>query len=342
MAFHSLYRQHEIAIRTLYAEVKQRVEGFGQLLPGTPGTLVNRSTGAGHDYWYRSYYPVPKKRAEILVGRVDDQLAFDQMQERIGDSAWIAKQVGTLSKLGFQVADKSVAAVLVELHNRALFDAGLIVVGTLAYMSWLNEYGAIAPVARTQDVDLARKKTLTLAATMPFLSSMAATHLPFHRIPGLPSHAPATSVKLRGVESLHVDVLAPGPKLGETIELPELAWYAQTIPHYDYLLENPVQSAVLAGGHCIPIKLPDAARLLWHKIYSSTQRAGNPTKADKDLIQAVTLAAILVEQGNVVLRNSFHAAPAELRSAAAARWPKVRTLLASHPQVLEEFSALPL
>jgi hypothetical protein len=341
MASHPLYRQHELAIRTLYAEVKQRVEDVGQLLPGTPGTLVQRNTGAGHEYWYRSYYPVPKKRAEVLVGRVDDQSAFEAMQERIGDSAWVAKQVATLAKLGFQVADKSVSAVLVELHNRALFDVGLVVVGTLAYMSWLNEYGSMASVARTQDVDLARKKPLKLATIVPFLSSMAATHLPFHRIPGLPSQAPATSVKLRGVDSLRVDVLAPGPKLRETIELPELDWHAQTIPHYDYLLEHPSRSAALAGGHCIPIKLPDASRLLWHKIYSSTQRAGNPTKADKDLMQAVTLAAILVEQGNVILRDSFKDAPTELRSAAATRMPKIRKLLAAHPQALEEFSALP-
>jgi hypothetical protein len=39
-------------------------------------------------------------------------------------------------------------------------------------MSWLNEYGAIATAARTQDIDLARGKTLKLAATVPFLSSM--------------------------------------------------------------------------------------------------------------------------------------------------------------------------
>jgi hypothetical protein len=340
MASQSLYRPHELAIRSLYAEVKQRVEDVNQLLPGTPGSLVRRNTGAGHEYWYRSYYPIPKKRAEVLVGRTDDASAFDAMQERIGDSIWVAKQVATLSKLGFQVADKSVAAVLVELHNRALFEAGLLVVGTLAYMSWLNEYGSMASVARTQDSDLARKKPLKLATTEPFLSSMAATQLPFHLIPGLPSQSPATSVKLRGVESLRVDVLAPGSKLGATLEIPELAWHAQTIPHYDYLLEHPAQSAVLAGGHCVPVKLPDPARLLWHKLYSSTKRAGNATKAEKDLLQAVTLAAILVEQGNVPLRESFHDAPSELRAAAAVRIPRVRSLLARHPQTLDEFLGL--
>ena len=41
----------------------------------------------------------------------------------------------TLRKLGFQAADKSAARVLVELHNRGAFDAGLPLVGTLAFMA---------------------------------------------------------------------------------------------------------------------------------------------------------------------------------------------------------------
>src|ERR1700733_9856420 len=130
-----LYRLHEIAIRALYAEVKVRANATGDLLPGTPGTLVKRA-GTGHEYWYRSYYPLPKKRSEEFVGPVSNKAAYEAMQGRIAHSEWTAKQVSALSKLGYQVADKGVASVLVELHNRKMFKAGLVVVGTLAYMSW--------------------------------------------------------------------------------------------------------------------------------------------------------------------------------------------------------------
>src|ERR1700730_620262 len=147
----------------------------------------------------------------------------------------------------------------------------------------------------------------------PFLSSMMATQLPFHRIPGLPSHNPSTSVKLRGVDALHVDILAPGPRLGGIVEIPELDWHAQTIPFYDYLLEDVHSAAMLAGGHCIPIKLANVRRIGWHKFYSSTQRKSDPAKAEKDLIQAATLAAILVEQDSVDLQESFRDAPPALR-----------------------------
>jgi hypothetical protein len=320
-----LYRLHELTIRTLSAEVKERAHAAGELLRGTPGTLVKR-TGTGHDYWYRSYYPVPKKRSEEFVGAVSNQAAYEAMQDRIAHSDWSTKQVSALSKLGYQVADKGVAGVLVELHNRKVFEAGLVVVGTLAYMSWLNEYGAIATAARTQDIDLARRQTLKLATSVSFLSSMQATQL--------------TSVKLPGAEGLRVDILAPGPVLGEIVAIPELHWHAQTIPFYDYLLEDSRPAAILAGGHCVHIMLPEVTRIIWHKLYSSAHRAEDPTKAEKDLVQAVTLAAILIEQDSVSLRESFRHAPRKLRTAAISRLPRIERLLVEHPQALDAFREL--
>ena len=192
-----LYRLHELAYRTQYAEVKERANVAGDLLPGTPGALYKR-TGTGHSYWYRVYYPLPGKQAEDFVGPADDDTAYKVMLERVAHAEWTSRQVADLRKLGYQVADKGVANILVELHNRRVFDAGLAVVGTLCYMSWLNEYGAMAVAVRTQDVDLARRQRLKLAASVPFLSSMQATRLPFKTVPGTPSHAPSTSVKLPG------------------------------------------------------------------------------------------------------------------------------------------------
>jgi len=338
-ATNPLYRLHELTIRTLYSEVKERAKAAGDLLPGTPGTLVKRA-GTGHEYWYRSFYPLPKKRSEEFVGAASDEAAYEAMRDRIEYSSWTGKQVSALSKLGYQVADKGVAGVLVELHNRKTFEAGLVVVGTLAYMSWLNEYGAMATAARTQDIDLARRQTLKLGTTVSFLSSMQATQLPFARIPGLPSHKPSTSVKLPGAEGLRVDVLAPGPVLGKIVAVPELQWHAQAVPFYDYLLEGSRAAAMLAGGHCIPIMLPEAGRMIWHKLYVSTNRTRERAKAEKDLVQAVTLGAIVIEQDGTRLRESFRRAPPELRKAVVYRLPRIEALLAEHPQALDGFREL--
>lgn len=303
-----LFRRHELAFRTQYAELKERTLAAGPLLPGTPGSLQLRK-GTGYAYWYRVYYPVPGKQAETLVGREDDDAALESMRERIAFAEWSNSQVVALRKLGFQVADKAVARVLLELHHLGAFEAGLTLVGTLGYMAWLNELGVIAVAARTQDIDLARRQRLRLAVPLSFLDTLQATGLPFVAVPGLPSTAPSTSVKLPGVEGLRVDILAPGEPLGRILAVPELEWAAQAIPHYDYLLTDPEPGSLLAGGQCIPVRLPQAGRLVWHKLYASTQRSGFPEKAAKDRQQALTLATALCEDDPLALHTSWNSAP---------------------------------
>ena len=61
--------------------------------------------------------------------------------------------------------------------------AGLVVVGMMCYVAWLNELGAKSVVLRTQDVDLARRRRLKLEAPLGFLDAMQATKLPFAAVP---------------------------------------------------------------------------------------------------------------------------------------------------------------
>jgi hypothetical protein len=329
-----LYREHELAFRTQYAELKERTLAAGALLPGTPGALVLRS-GTGYPYWYRVFYPVPGKPCETLVGKDGDAATLEEMRERMAFSEWAAIQVSSLRKLAFQVADKSTARVLVELHNRQAFEAGLVLVGTLAYMAWLNELGAIAVSARTLDIDLARRQPLRLGVPLPFLATLHATGLPFVAVPGLPATEPATSVKLPGVHGLRVDLLAPGKVLGATVSIPELQWSAQAVPFYDYLLDAPEPGAMLAGGHCIPVRLPQAARFVWHKLYSSSQRRGFPEKATKDQHQALVLGAALADTDPFALTQAFKDAPAAMKTPIKPLLDTLTRRLGKHP-ALEE------
>lgn len=306
-----LFRRIEEAYRAQYSEIKERTLAAGALLPGTAGTLALRGTN-GHKYWYRVFYWPPGKQREAIVGREDDEDSRQAMHERMLLAEWVGEQVAVLRKLGFQVADKNTARVLVELHNQQAFAAGLTLVGTLAVMAWLNELGAMSPAGRTLDVDLARFERLKLGASLPFLSTMKATGLPFTSVPGLDPTDPATSIKLPGAQGLRVDVLAPGRTLGTPVRIPELEWTAQAIPHYDYLLEKSEAAAVLAGLHCVPVRLPLAGRLVWHKFYSSTQRAGMIDKAEKDRRQAIVLGAALTEMDPTALRRAFEQAPAPM------------------------------
>jgi hypothetical protein len=334
-----LYRLHEIAIRTLYKEVKERANGTPELLPGTPGTLVKRA-GTGHEYWYRSYYPAPSKRSEQFVGTVSNAAAYEAMQGRIAHSEWTTKQVAALAKFGYRVADKFVASVLVELHNRGAFKAGMVVVGTLACLSWLNEYGAIAAVAKTQEpLELARRQALKLAAKTSFLAMLQATQLPFAEAPGASRKKPSTGLMLSG-GGLRVELFAAGPILGETVLVPELEWHALAIPFYDYLLEGSRDAGILAGGHCVPAMLPDVTRMIWYKLYASTRHGRDLASAEKDLAIAATLAALLIERDGVLLRESYRTAPRALRNAAHSQLPRLERLLAEHPEARDEFRKL--
>lgn len=116
---------------------------------------------------------------------------------------------------------------MVELHNKLVLEAGLTLVGTLAYMCWLNELGVTAVAARTQDIDLAARQHLKLGAPASFLEIVQATRLGFVPIPGTPSRKPSTSVKRRGSGGLRVDLLTHGSKLGRSVPVPQLDWHAQ-------------------------------------------------------------------------------------------------------------------
>jgi hypothetical protein len=330
------YRPKELAYRTQYAELKERVEAAGLLLAGTPGTLIKRE-GTGYGYWYRVYYPVPGKQSEQFVCKDSDTAALTDAQHRLEFAQWAATQVKTLRKLEFQVADKGVASVMVELHNKHLLSAGLTLVGTLAYMCWLNEMGVTAVSARTQDIDLAARQHLKLGAPQSFLEIVQATQLGFVAVPGMPSEEPSTSVKRQGADGLRVDLLTDGAKLGRTVPVPQLMWHAQSVPFFAYLLEQPQQAAVLAGGHCVPVTLPSAPRFVWHKLYTSAVRRSFPEKAAKDLLQAATLAAVLVEEQDEDLSEAFNDLPAGMKKPVQTRLPALRRALAGHPQTCEQF-----
>jgi hypothetical protein len=133
-----------------------------------------------------------------------------------------------------------------------------------------------------------------------------------------------------------VDILTSGTALGQVVHLPELDWHAQSVPYFDYLLTSPRQAAMLAGGHCVPLNAPAPERLAWHKLYSSTRRANETAKAEKDLRQAATLLAVLVERDNLGLSATAKAVPKEVLGAARQRLPALQSLLEPHPQALDE------
>jgi hypothetical protein len=122
-----LYAPFEGPVGTLYAELAERTRAEGSLLTVTPGSLALRDRPGSGAYWYRRHYGSPgTPQVEDFVCRQDDLVAYEAMQRRIEVAEWCQQQVRHLRQLGMQVADKDTARVLVELHNRGWFNAGLV------------------------------------------------------------------------------------------------------------------------------------------------------------------------------------------------------------------------
>jgi hypothetical protein len=130
-------------------------------------------------------------------------------------------------------------------------------------------------------------------------------------------------------------MLAHGDLLGTAIKVPELDWCAQAVPYYNYLLADAEPGAVLAGGHCIPVRLPQASRFIWHKLYASTQRQGFPEKATKDRQQALVLGALVAESDGHLLLQAFQDAPASMTAAIRPIIGKLIENAAAHPELAD-------
>lgn len=284
-----MFRHHEALFSAQYRELKEQSLTAGRLLAGTPGTLHRRS-GTGYTYCYRVFYPVPGLQAETLIGRADDKAAEAAMQRRMASAEWVSRQVATLRKVGFQVDDKRTARLMVELHNLGAFAAGLIVLGNLACRAWLNELGV---TTRSRPQAGAPATPLAFGAGATFFSADAAAQLPLVES----SDSSILGVSVAGLQGMQVQ-LVPRREFARTAL-------------DDYLLEAPVSGAVLAGGHSIPVLLPQAARLVWQTLLASLALA-QPEEMNATRHLALAVAATLIEDDPWALLTAWENAPAEL------------------------------
>jgi len=79
--------------------------------------------------------------------------------------------------------------------------------------------------------------------------------------------------------------------------------------------------------------------MVWHKLYSSTQRAASREKSSKDRQQAATLAAILVDDQPGTLEHGWRAAPRAMRQPIHLLKTTLLEQLAVHPEAREAVAA---
>lgn len=342
----ALFRRHDSAGRTKYQDTVQLARSQRRVLAGTPGMLKQR-TQSGRQYWVREHIRVDGAKVDEYLGPVEGT-AEARVQESRAEIA-LAKELASASAmlrlLGFQRVEREPAAVLAVLFNHGLQRGGLVLVGSHAYGALLNELGVQATAYRTRDLDLARSAPLTLALPpeRKFGGLLKESGLNFVPVPGMPSSRPSASFKLPGAGRLIVDLLVPGNEAGRVVEVRDLGAHAQTIPLLDFLLDTPLESAVLSPNQVVPVLVPAPERFVLHKLFSAEARRADRGKIAKDREQAVVVAAALEEESPGRLREAWSELPRSGRGMVRRSAKSAAELLAgSHPQaedVLKKLAA---
>lgn len=312
MSLRALFRRHDAVSQAKYQELKQLARAQKRVLTGTPGTLKQR-TQSGKRYWVREYIRVDGRKVDEYLGSETsvDEKRLQALKTEIDLARALAAGSGTLRLLGYQRMERKAAAVLEVFFNRGLIQAGLTLVGAHAYGALLNELGVVAAGYKTQDIDVARSAPLALALRegTTFQQLLEESGLPFVPVPGMPSHRPSASFKVPGAETLAVDLLVPGKRIGELVLVKELLAHAQAVPLLDFLVAEPLDAIILSPNQVIPVKLPAPERFVLHKLFASQSRTSDRGKAARDLEQAATLTAALEEELPGRLKDAFRRMP---------------------------------
>jgi hypothetical protein len=340
------HRSHPRALSVLFSDVERHAAAQREVFAGSAGSILERSNAGGFRFYARQWYDADgKKRETYLSGPVGDAAAdatAEAMRIRIRDLAELAPQLRMLIREGFQAVDPRAFAVIAALHNRGIFTAGALLVGSHAYGVLLNRLGVNADPYNTEDVDVARRERLVFDKPLDagFVAILNESGLEFAGIPGLDHKRPSTAFKQTGRSRFHVDMLAPSrDETYPVIAVPELGTHAVGLPYLGYLLAETQPGAVIARTGCCAVRVPLPERFAVHKLVVSQLRTGRETKVEKDEHQATILLAAVSDLFPGAIADAVKALPKRAIKHFTKARAKVREALeAKAPRAWEELS----
>lgn len=299
-------QRQPIEVQTLYAELLEQLAAYeaARAIGHLAGSFVTKHV-KGHEYYYFQHVAPGGLKQQTYLGRRDQ--ALDELAARFADGreAGRAQQesierLGALLRAGgAMIADAPSARVLRGLADAGVFHAGGVLVGTHAFIVLGNVLGMRwRSSLRTQDIDIAAQGGLDVALPVGAIdvpSAIESLEMGFLPVPGLDRTSPSTAYKVRG-QSLRVDLLTPAVRTGgKPVRVPRFGAAAQPLRFLDYLVQNPLQAAVVNGG-VVAVAVPDPARFALHKLIVAAERpAAQQTKREKDIAQAAQLIEVLAQ-----------------------------------------------
>lgn len=324
-----------LSAHTSYAELMERLRlaRFGDYPSGA--TFASK-TVKGRLYWY---VQMPtggaKSRQQLYVGPDSDSLReqIARHGEHRADVEDRRRLVAAIVASGAPRPDRTSAEVARALAEAGAFRLRALLIGTVAFQTYAAHLSVRLPVTSLATMDLDIAQDFGIASNLddtldkPLLEILRDLDPRFAPVSYAFNAARTTSYAL--TERYRVDVLTTnrGAPRDEPSFLPTLGSDAVPLPFMDFLLRDPIETAVLHGGGVL-VNVPAPARYAVHKLIVSRDRKVNPEKGIKDRLQAAQLIQILAQDDPFALRDAY----AEARDRGEA-W---RTLLDEAVSLLPE------
>lgn len=290
----------------LYADLRERLEVFENLrsIASLPGEFTTKKVKGCLYHYYQA--ALPGGRVQFYLGRDGDEIRrlidqrIDGKEPALADQRLFQRLSAQIIAGGVAAVPAEVARVINCMANSAVFKVGGVLVGSMAMNVMGTHLGVRLEesLRTTQDIDIAGESRVKVAIPNPHADVPAAIEslrMGFFPVPRLSNKEPSTSYAIRG-KTLRIDLITPmrGGR-NEPVHIHRFNAAAQPLKYLKYLIEDPVNAAMISGTPCL-VKIPQPARFALHKLIVSQERdTASASKRNKDVMQARALIEILRE-----------------------------------------------
>ncbi|TCS13559.1 GSU2403 family nucleotidyltransferase fold protein [Caulobacter sp. BK020] len=301
-----------LSAHTSYAELMERLRlaRFGEYPVGS--TFVSK-TVKGRLYWY---VQMPTggahSRRQIYAGPDSEALRerIARHGEHRADVDDRRRLVAAIVASGAPRPDRTSAQIIQALAEAGVFRLRALLIGTVAFQTYAAHLGVRLPVSSLATLDLDIAQDFGIASNLdetldrPILDILRGLDPRFSPVSYAFDSTRTTSYALG--ERYRVDVLTTnrGAPRDTPSYLPTLGSDAVPLPYMDFLLREPVETAVLQGAGVL-VNVPAPARYAVHKLIVSRDRKVNPEKGLKDRLQATQLIQALAQDDPFALREAY-------------------------------------
>ena len=306
------FSELNLSAQTAYAELFEQTRAFEMTnaLAGLAGSF-HKLERKEKSYWYFAYRDTDQKLRMAYVG--PDEARVQALVARFAEIRQdkpLAPAARSAIALGCTPIAPKHFRIIKRLSEYGFFRAGGILIGTHAFLAIGNMLGVRwLDGAATLDVDFAhagRNISVALPASIQLdvhgaLGSLEMGLLPISQFNG----AAGAQYRNPNDQELRIDFVTSMTRDNKTVVLPELNLALEPLKFMEFSLEQTTQGCVFGtAGSCV-VNLPAPERLAVHKLIVYGERpVSERVKANKDILQAASLASYFHESGQADLFNA--------------------------------------